>query len=173
MRCAGRGREHGNLHRREVLSAPAAYLERVHVAETRKDGHGFFCVERGGEGEGEDVEPSAGAEEGEDGVGRERSPCGTGVLFGADGEGSDVLAVLGGDMADEGVEGRGRGEGHAGEDRGEAEGTGSAGGGGEGADGGGGEEEDDGEAELGGEEVPGHVGGRGGGGGGYLYGVWD
>lgn len=60
------------------------------MGEMRKGRNEFFGVEGGREGEGEDAETGARAEEGEDGVGRGESPCGTGVLFGADGEGSDI-----------------------------------------------------------------------------------
>jgi hypothetical protein len=142
----------GNLHGSDVFGSPAAYLERLEMAETGECGDGLFRVERGCEGEGEGMKTGAGIEEGEDGVGG-GSPCGT---FRANGEGSDVCAVVCGDMADKGVERRSRGEGYVGEDRGETEGADGGGGGGECADGVVGEEENDGEVELCGEDVPGH-----------------
>jgi hypothetical protein len=151
-----------NLHRRDVLGAPAAYRERAEVVQPGECGDGRFGVEGGGEGEGEGLETGAGAEEGEDGLGRVCGPPG------ADGEGADEGAVAGRDMPDEGAEGGGGGEGDVGEEGGETEGTGGGGGGGEGADGVGGEEGDDGEVELCGEAVPGHGGWRGTGRGGIC-----
>lgn len=95
---------HSNLHRYDVFSAPTAHLERVEVKETRKCGDGFFGVEGRREGEREGLKTGAGVEDGEDEVGGGESPCGTERKFGADGEGSDVRAVCGRDMANEGVE---------------------------------------------------------------------
>lgn len=134
--------------------------------QTGESGDGLFRIEGRCEGEGERLETGAGMEEGEDGVGG-GSPCGTVGLFGADGEGSDVWAIVCGDMAYKGIERGGRGQRDVGKDRGETDGTGSGGGGGEGADGVVGEEVDDGEVEFGGEDVPGHgaVGRSGSGGG--------
>lgn len=125
--------------------------------EAGERGDGLFRIKGGREGEGEGVEAGAGLEEGEDGVGG-GSPCGTGcgVLFGADGEGSDVCAVVSRDMADEGGEGGGGGERYVGEDRGETECTGGGRGGGECADGIVGKDVEDGEVEFCGEDVPGH-----------------
>ena len=147
----GCGEGHGHLHRSDVFAGARAYLEGAEVGQGGERGEGVLGVDGGCEGEGEGVDAGAGAEEGAE-VG---SPCGTE----GDGEGSDVCAVVGGDMADKGAEGvRGR-EDNVGKEGGEAEGAGVGGGGGEGADGRVGEEGDDGEVELGGEGVPGHVGG--------------